>query len=75
MCFRMAPENVKFRIAVMAVKTFSKALLAILAWHGKSPCFSQVTFLQLVSPDYPLLILPCVDGAENMECAICYGTQ
>jgi hypothetical protein len=31
--------------------------------HGKSPCFSQVDFLQVVSPDYPLLNLPYLDGA------------
>ena len=69
MCLRMIPENPKFRIALMAVKTCSKAILALSGRHGKSPCFSEVTFLQLVGPDYPLLILPYVDGAENMECA------
>jgi hypothetical protein len=53
---------------LMAVKTCSKDLLAHSQRHGKSPCFSGVSFLQLVSPDYPLLVLPCVDGAENMEC-------
>jgi hypothetical protein len=60
---------------LMAVKTCSKATLAVVLGHGKSPCFSQVTFLQSVGPDYPPLILPYVDGAENMECEICYGTQ
>jgi hypothetical protein len=52
---------------LMAVKTCSKALLALSQRHGKSPCFSEVAFLQLVSPDYPLLVLPCVDGAKNTE--------
>ena len=55
--------------ALMAVKTCSKAILAHSVRHGKSPCFSQVTFLSLVGPDYPLLILPCVDVAEFLECA------
>jgi len=53
----------------MSVKMCSKALLVITSRHGKSPCFSQVTFLQLVGPDYPLLIFPFVDGAETLECA------
>jgi hypothetical protein len=53
----------------MAVKNFSKAILAHSKEDGKSPWFSEVTNLQLVGPDYQLLIMPCVDGAENMECA------
>jgi hypothetical protein len=57
------------KLALMAAKTCSKALLALCRKHGKSPCFLQVTFLQLVSPDYPLLVLPCVDGQEFLECA------
>jgi hypothetical protein len=57
-------------IAFLAVKTCSKALLALSLRHGKSPCFSEVAFLRLVSPDYPLLVLPFVDGAKNMECAL-----
>jgi hypothetical protein len=59
----------------MSVKSCSKALLAHSLRHGKSLCFSQVTFLRLVGPDYPLLILPYVDGAKNMERALCYGTM
>jgi hypothetical protein len=53
----------------MSVKSCSKALLRSMMRHGKSPCFSEVTFLRLVSPDHPLLILPYVDGQETMECA------
>ena len=53
----------------MSVKSCSKAISAHTLRHGKSPCFSQVTFLRLIGPDYPLLILPYVDGAENLECA------
>lgn len=54
---------------LLAVKTCSKAVLAHSGGHGKSQCFSQVAFLQSVGPDYLLLILRCVDGTENMECA------
>jgi hypothetical protein len=53
----------------MEVKTCSKALLAHAAGHGKSPCFSEVPFLRLVSPDYPLLFLSLVDVAVFLECA------
>ena len=49
----------------MSVKSCSKAISAHSIMHGKSPCFSQVTFLQLVGPDYPLSILPCVNGRES----------
>jgi hypothetical protein len=55
---------------LMAVKTCSKAISACSLEHGKSPCFSQLTFLWLVGPDYPLSILPYVDGAEFLECAL-----
>jgi hypothetical protein len=57
------------KVTLMAAKTCSKALLAHSQRHGKSPCFLQVAFLQLVSPDYTLLVLPCVDGQEFLECA------
>jgi hypothetical protein len=53
---------------LMAVKTCSKALLVLTIGHGKSPCLLQGAFLQLLGPDYPLLILPCVDGREFLEC-------
>ncbi len=55
--------------ALMAVETCSKALFDISLMYGKSPCFLEVTFLHLVSPDHPLSILSCVDGQEFLECA------
>jgi hypothetical protein len=70
MYLRLSPENPKFEIAVMAVKTCSKAVSALCDRHGKSPCFSEVTFLQLFGPDYPVLILSYVNGQETMECAL-----
>jgi hypothetical protein len=57
------------RINIMAVKRCSKAIFAHSIRHGKSLCFSEVAFMQLVGPDYPLLILPCVDVGEFLECA------
>jgi hypothetical protein len=59
----------------LAVKTCSKALLALCLGHGKSPCFLEVAFLQLFGPDYRLLVLPCVDGAEFLECVFWYGER
>jgi hypothetical protein len=69
MCLRLSPENPKFEIAEMAEKTCSNTISSHCSRHGKSPCFSQVVFLWLVSPDYPLLFLPCGDGQETLECA------
>ena len=56
-------------IALMAVKSRSKGISVPIARHGKSPCFSEVSFLSLLGPDYRLLILPCIDGQEFLECA------
>ena len=53
----------------MSVKSCSKGISAQHLEHGKSPCFSQVTILRLVGPDYPLSILPYVNGPEFLECA------
>jgi hypothetical protein len=69
MYLRLFPENPKLKTAIMAVKTRSKGIFASIAKYGKSPCFLPVDFLSLVGPDYPLLILPCIDGAETLECA------
>ena len=59
-----------FTDGFLAVETCSKAISISMLEQGKSPCFSEVTFLRLVGPDYPLLILPYLDGQENMECAL-----
>ena len=52
----------------MSVKSCSKAFFALTSRHGKSPCFSQVTFLQLVDPDYSKSILHYADVGEFLEC-------
>ena len=70
MSLREISESSKLEIALMAAKTCSKALLALYLGHGKSPCFSEVAFLRLFGPDYQMLVLPSVDGVENMECAL-----
>jgi len=69
MSLRLVAENSKQISIIMAVKTCSKAILALSLRHGKSPCFLRVAFLQLLVPDYPVLILPCLDGQEFLECA------
>jgi hypothetical protein len=51
-------------LALMAVKTCSKSVLAPIRRYGKSPCFSEVTFLWLGGPDYLLLVLPSFNGEE-----------
>jgi hypothetical protein len=56
-------------MALMSAKSCSKAILAPIIGYGKSPCFSGVAFLSTVGPDYPLSILPNVDGQEFLECA------
>jgi hypothetical protein len=50
----------------LAVETCSKVILASVGRHGKSPCFLQVAFLRLLSPDYLMLSLLFVDGQKNM---------
>ncbi len=62
--------SLRFISVLLEVETCSKALSALCRRHGKSPCFLGVAFLRLFSPDYAVLFLPCVDGAENMECAL-----
>jgi len=64
----MCPKDAR-SITLMAVESCSKAILALCLGHGKSPCFSEVTFLSLLGPDYPVLVLPCVDGQDFLECA------
>ena len=62
--------NFAHNVALMDVKTCSKAFLGLCVGHGKSPCFSQVAFLWLVSPDCRPLILPSIYGLKIMECAL-----
>jgi hypothetical protein len=62
--------SLRLNVAFLAVETCSKAILALCRGHGKSPCFLEVAFLELFGPDYRVTILPCIDGAENMECAL-----
>jgi len=56
-------------IALMAVKTCSKAVLALSAGHGKSPCFSRYSVLAVVGVDGALLVFASVNVEEFLECA------
>ena len=60
--------------AFLVVKGCSKALFVPMVGYGKSPCFSRLSFLSVVGPVYPLLVLPSVDGVVFLECAFCYGS-
>jgi hypothetical protein len=53
---------------ILAVKTCSKALLALCLGYGKSPCFLEVAFLRLLGVDARVLKLASVDGADFLEC-------
>lgn len=44
--------NFAYSNVLIAVKSCSKAILALRLGHGKSPWFSQVAFLLLVGPDH-----------------------
>ena len=54
-------------IALMAVETCSKAILALYAGHGKSPCFSRGSILTAVGVDERVLILVVADGVFFLD--------
>ena len=56
-------------IALMAVETCSKAILALSLRHGKSPCFLRCDFLKLFGVDGGVLVFASVDVADFLECA------
>jgi hypothetical protein len=56
--------------AFLAVKTCSKAVLALCLGHGKSPCFSGVAFLRLLGVDARVLKVAFIDGMKILECAL-----
>ena len=62
-------------IALMSVKTCSKAILAPIAGHGKSPCFSRRSFLAVVGADGALLVFALVDVEAFLECALWHGNK
>ena len=47
----------------LAVKSCSKGIFAIASTYGKSPCFSQCSFLTAVGVDERVLVFDVVDGA------------
>ncbi len=56
-------------IVEMEVEACSKAILALCHWHGKSPCFSEVAFLQLLGVDVRVSEVASLYGANFLECA------
>ena len=60
-------------IALMAVETCSKAILALCLGHGKSPCFLRCCFSALFGVDGALLVFAYVDVEEFLECAFWHG--
>jgi len=54
-------------VALMAVKTCSKSLLAHNRRHGKSPCFSRLIVLKAVGVDCGALDFAVVNGAKLLE--------
>jgi hypothetical protein len=53
----------------LEVKSCSKALLARCLGHGKSPYFSAIGFLLVLSPDYGHYNLANVYEPKFLECA------
>jgi hypothetical protein len=41
-------------------------VLPLCRGHGKSPCFSGLSFLWLSSPDYRVLKMVSVDGVKSL---------
>lgn len=56
-------------VVFLAVKTCSKAILALYRGHGKSPCFLEVAFLRLLGVDCRPLKATYLHGAKTLECA------
>jgi len=71
MSLRIYYEHPRIRhvrsIALLAVKTCSKALFAHSREHGKSPCFSRLSVLKVVSVDGAELTFASVNGADLLE--------
>jgi hypothetical protein len=60
-------------IALMAVESCSKAILALCLGHGKSPCFLRLDFLKVFGVDGSVSVFASVDVEEFSECAFWHG--
>jgi len=71
MSLRIYYEHSRIRyvrsIALMAVKTCSKAILAHSREHGKSPCFLRLSVLRVVGVDGTVLVFASANGANLLE--------
>ncbi len=56
-------------IVLIAVKTCSKAILALSSGHGESPCFLRCAVLKLFGADGTVLVFASVDVEGFLECA------
>ena len=54
-------------IALMAVETCSKAILALCLGHGKSPCFSRCLVVAIADVDEGTLVFSVADGAFFLD--------
>lgn len=68
MCPKLGCKSTR-SIALRAVETCSKAVLAHSARHGKSPCFLRCGFLKLFGADGTVLVSASVDVGDFLECA------
>ena len=64
----MCPKD-SCSIALMAAETCSKAILAQCLGHGKSPCFSRLSLLQLFGVDAAVSVFASVNVEDFLECA------
>ena len=64
----MCPKDAR-SIALMAVETCSKGILALWLGYGKSPCFSRLVLLRLFGVDVAVVVFASVNVEEFLECA------
>jgi hypothetical protein len=65
----MCPKDSR-SVALTAVKSCSKAVLALSGGHGKSPCFSRCSISALVGVDDAVYVFASVDVEKFLECAL-----
>jgi hypothetical protein len=63
----MSAEFFTAKSVVLDVEACLNVVLAVRGEHGKSPCFSDVDFLSVGTPDWAMCILGGFDGADCLE--------
>jgi hypothetical protein len=64
----MCPKDSR-SVALTAVKSCSKAILAYGVEHGKSPCFLRCAVLKVFGVDDAVLVSASVNVGDFLECA------